>query len=134
MSSTFEALETEALQLSTTERGRLIERLIASLDVDPGVEDAWAAEVERCNAQIESGAVSLIHGPEALAKLKAEFRRTTGCTPRRKTISGRQPSTTERRQALLSRSRCCGSSNTPSASCSIVRVSARFGVMANVVS
>jgi putative addiction module component (TIGR02574 family) len=74
MSSTVEALEAEALQLSATERGRLIERLIASLDVDPGVDDAWAAEVERRDAQIESGAVSLIHGPEALAKLKAEFR------------------------------------------------------------
>jgi putative addiction module component (TIGR02574 family) len=74
MSSTVEALEAEALRLSATERGRLIERLIASLDVDSGVDDAWAAEVERRNAQIESGTVSLIHGPEALAKLKAEFR------------------------------------------------------------
>ena len=74
MSSTVEALEAEALQLSATERARLIERLIASLDVDPEVEDAWAAEVERRNAEIESGAVSLISGPEAVAKLKAEFR------------------------------------------------------------
>lgn len=74
MASTVEALEAEALQLSTTERGRLIERLIASLDADPGVDDAWAAKAERRDAQIESGAVSLIHGPEALAKLKAEFR------------------------------------------------------------
>lgn len=74
MSSTVEILEAEALQLSATERGRLIERLIASLDADPGVDDAWAAEVERRNAEIESGAVSLIRGPDALAKLKTEFR------------------------------------------------------------
>ena len=74
MSSTVETLEAEALQLPAEERGRLIERLIASLDVDPGVDDAWAAEVERRNAQIESGAVSLVRGPDALAKLKAEFR------------------------------------------------------------
>ncbi|HUX23616.1 MAG TPA: addiction module protein [Burkholderiales bacterium] len=74
MSSTVEALEAEALQLSAEERGRLIERLIASIDVDPGVDDAWAAEVERRNAQIESGAVSLVDGRDALAKLKAEFR------------------------------------------------------------
>ena len=74
MSSTLEVLEAEALQLSATERARLVDRLIASLDNDPAVEDAWAAEVERRNAEIESGAVSLIHGPEALAKLKAEFR------------------------------------------------------------
>ena len=74
MSSTIEALEAEALRLTATERARLIERLIASLDIDPEVEDAWAAEVERRNAEIESGAVSLIPGPEAVAKLKAEFR------------------------------------------------------------
>jgi putative addiction module component (TIGR02574 family) len=74
MSSTVEALEAEALQLSAAERARLVERLIASLDIDPEVEEAWAAEVERRNAEIESGAVALLSGPEALAKLKAEFR------------------------------------------------------------
>jgi putative addiction module component (TIGR02574 family) len=74
MSSTVETLEAEALQLSAAERARLVERLIASLDIDPEVEDAWAAEVERRNAEIESGAVSLVSGPDALAKLKTEFR------------------------------------------------------------
>ncbi|MCZ7564497.1 MAG: addiction module protein [Burkholderiales bacterium] len=74
MSSTVEALEAEALQLSASERARLVERLIASLDIDPEVEEAWAAEIERRNAEIESGAVSLVPGPDALAKLKTEFR------------------------------------------------------------
>ena len=74
MSSTVEVLEAEALQLSAAERARLVERLIASLDIDPDVEEAWAAEVERRNAEVEGGAVSLIPGPEALARLKAEFR------------------------------------------------------------
>ena len=74
MSSTVETLEAEALQLSATERARLVERLIANLDIDPEVEEAWASEVERRNAETESGAVSLIPGPEALAKLKTEFR------------------------------------------------------------
>jgi len=74
MSSTVETLEAEALQLSAAERARLVERLIASLDIDPEVEEAWAAEVERRNAEIESGTISLIPGPEALAKLKTEFR------------------------------------------------------------
>jgi putative addiction module component (TIGR02574 family) len=74
MASTVEVLEAEAMQLSAADRARLVERLIASLDVEPEVEEAWAAEVERRNAQIESGAASLIPGPEALADLKAEFR------------------------------------------------------------
>ncbi len=54
MSSTVETLEAEALQLSAAERARLVERLIASLDIDPEVEEAWASEVERRNAEIES--------------------------------------------------------------------------------
>jgi putative addiction module component (TIGR02574 family) len=74
MSSTIEALEAEALQLSAAERARLVERLIASLDADPEIEEAWATEVERRNAEIESGAVSLVPGPEVLARLRAEFR------------------------------------------------------------
>ena len=73
MSATVEALEAEALQLSLSERALLIERLIASIDADPDVEEAWFAEVERRNAEIDSGAVSLLSGPETLAKLRAEF-------------------------------------------------------------
>jgi Putative addiction module component len=50
------------------------ERLNDGLDDAPEIEEAWAAEVERRQAEIESGAVSLLPGPETLAKLKAEFR------------------------------------------------------------
>lgn len=70
---TVETLEAAALHLPPGERARLIDRLITSLDADPEVEEAWAAEVERRQAEIESGAVSLLPGPETLAKLKAEF-------------------------------------------------------------
>ncbi|MGH8480807.1 MAG: addiction module protein [Gammaproteobacteria bacterium] len=72
--STVETLEAEALQLPASERARLIERLIAGLDSDPAIEEAWAAEVERRHAETDNGAVSLLPGPEALATLKAEFR------------------------------------------------------------
>ena len=73
MPPTVETVESDALQLSATERAYLVERLIASLDADPAVEAAWAAEVERRHAEIESGAVTPLSGPEALAELKAEF-------------------------------------------------------------
>lgn len=69
-----EAVEVAALQLLPAERARLVERLIASLDTDPAVEQAWAAEVERRNAEIESGEVSLLSGPETLAALKERYR------------------------------------------------------------
>ena len=74
MSSNVDALEAEVLQLPEAQRARLVERLIASLDADPAIEEAWAKEVERRQAQLESGAAKLRPGPETLAKLKAEFR------------------------------------------------------------
>ena len=71
-SKTVEALEAAALQLTPADRARLVDRLIATLDADPEIEEAWAAEVEHRQAEIESGTVSLLPGPETLAKLKAE--------------------------------------------------------------
>ena len=73
MSLAVETLEAQALQLSPGDRARLVARLISSLDTDPEVEEAWAAEVERRNAEIENGTVALLPGPETLAKLKGEF-------------------------------------------------------------
>jgi len=74
MPATVEKLEAEALSLPTAQRARLVEKLIASLDIEPDVENAWADEVERRHAEIESGAVSLLPGEETLARIKAEFR------------------------------------------------------------
>lgn len=74
MPLTVEAIEAEALGLSAADRARLVEKLISSLEIDPAVEEAWAAEVERRNAELESGAVSPVPGPEALARLKSEFK------------------------------------------------------------
>lgn len=70
---TVEKLEAAALQLTPADRARLIDKLIATLEPDPEVEEAWAAEVERRQAEIENGTVSLLPGRETLTKLKAEF-------------------------------------------------------------
>jgi len=72
-SETVETLEAAALLLTPADRARLVGRLIVTLDADPEVQEAWAAEVERRQAGIENGTVSLLPGPETLAKLKAEF-------------------------------------------------------------
>lgn len=73
MPPTVEMVEADALQLTPAERADLIERLITSLDADPRVEAAWAEEVERRYAEIKSGAVTPLPGPETLAELEAEF-------------------------------------------------------------
>jgi putative addiction module component (TIGR02574 family) len=55
MPSRMEKIEAEALKLDVVERARLAERLLSSLEEDSGIEEAWAAEVERRIAEIESG-------------------------------------------------------------------------------
>jgi putative addiction module component (TIGR02574 family) len=73
-SETVETLEAAALQLTPADRARLVDRLIATLDPKPEVEEAWAAEVERRQSEIENGTVCPLPGPEALVKLKQEWR------------------------------------------------------------
>jgi len=75
MSTSIETLETEALKLSHADRSHLLERLIASLDLDPEVEEAWELEADRREAELESGAVVAISGDEAMARLRARFSR-----------------------------------------------------------
>jgi putative addiction module component (TIGR02574 family) len=45
------------MKLTPGERAALAQRLLASLDEDSEIEEAWAVEVERRIADVESGAV-----------------------------------------------------------------------------
>ncbi len=74
METQIEILEAEALKLTPGERAALAQRLLESLDVDPEIEEAWAVEVERRIADVESGAVKVIPIAEALAQLRAALK------------------------------------------------------------
>lgn len=74
MNTILEILEAEALKLPS-ERSHLLERLIASLDSDPEVEEAWDREADRREAALESGAVVEVSGHEAIARLRARLAR-----------------------------------------------------------
>ena len=69
-----ETLEAEALKLTSGERAAFAQLLLASLDEDAEIEDAWAAEVERRIAEVESGAVQVVPIAEALAQVRATLR------------------------------------------------------------
>ena len=75
MSTNLEVLEAEALKLTPADRSHLLERLIASLASDPDVEQAWAQEADRREAELESGTVVAIPGHEAIARLRARLAR-----------------------------------------------------------
>ncbi len=74
MQTSFETIESEALKLNVSERAKLAEHLIASLDEDSEIEEAWAAEVSRRIAEIDSGTVQLIPANEAIASVRAALK------------------------------------------------------------
>lgn len=73
VSTNLDVLEAEALKLAPADRSRLLERLIASLDSEPEIEEAWAREADRRETELESGAVVAVPGHEAIARLRARL-------------------------------------------------------------
>jgi hypothetical protein len=75
MSPRLETLEAEVLQLAPIERSHLLERLIASIDSDPEVDQAWEREADRREAELESGLIAVVPGQDAIARLQARLPR-----------------------------------------------------------
>ena len=67
-------VEAEALKLPSHERARLAEVLIASLDEEDEVAEAWADEAERRYEELRSGKVQGIPADEVFAKIRARRR------------------------------------------------------------
>ena len=74
MGNQLEILEAEALKLTAGERAAFAQLLLASLDEDAEIEEAWAAEVERRISDVEIGAVQVIPISEALAQVRAALK------------------------------------------------------------
>ncbi len=73
---TREEVLAKAMQLSSDERGRLIDELRESLDdepAEPGVEEAWAEEIKRRVDDIRSGRAKMIPGEDVLRELAEDF-------------------------------------------------------------
>jgi hypothetical protein len=65
----------DAMQLEPGARALVAETLLDSLDLGPDfdVSETWHAEIGRRCADIDGGAVNLIHGDQALAELRAKY-------------------------------------------------------------
>ena len=73
MPRTFSEIEQDAMQLSETERGVLVDRLVASLgdgEMSPEIEAAWIEVAEKRLADLRSGRVIGIPGDEVMAELQ----------------------------------------------------------------
>ncbi len=78
MSRPLEQLEAEALKLPASDRARLAQRLLASLDDEEDeapqeVERAWEEEIRRRLEAHHSGKVHTIPASEVLAKARARL-------------------------------------------------------------
>ncbi len=62
-------IEAEALLLSSQERAHLAEVLIASLDEDLALEQAWVVEAKRRYDEIRSGRVQTTPAEQVMAEL-----------------------------------------------------------------
>lgn len=73
MTITFETLQAEVLRLSPADRARLLDRLIASLDVDTGAEAAWDQVAEDREQELAAGTAVAVPLDVAIARLEARF-------------------------------------------------------------
>jgi putative addiction module component (TIGR02574 family) len=75
MTTDIQKIIEEALQLDSSARAFLVETLLESLEVgtDFEISAEWRAEIRRRCAEIDSGAVTLIPGDQALAQLRAKY-------------------------------------------------------------
>ncbi len=76
MATILEELESQALQLSPPERGKLIHRLILSLESEPedspeAIAQAWDEEIARRVADMDAGKTVWIPAEEVFARLDA---------------------------------------------------------------
>lgn len=72
MTPTLDELMDAAAKLPLSERARLVERLLATLEgaTDAEAGEAWRVEIERRSKEIELGLVEGDSWPEVQAKLK----------------------------------------------------------------
>lgn len=73
MSKPVEALASEVLSLPAADRTRLLNRVVASLDVDAARDAAWNAVAARRDAEIDQGTAEAVPLDEVLARLRAEL-------------------------------------------------------------
>lgn len=70
---TLEDLQAQVLSLSKADRSRLLERLVASLDVDAQAEAAWEQVADDRDAELQAGTVAAVPLEDAMARLRARF-------------------------------------------------------------
>jgi hypothetical protein len=72
MTLPIETLAGEVLGLSPSDRAKLLDRVIASLDADRQRDAAWDSLAAKRDAEIESGVSEALPGAEVIARLRLQ--------------------------------------------------------------
>lgn len=73
MNPSLETLQAEVLLLSSSDRAKLLDSLIASLDEDAEVEAAWDALADTREQALRDGIVDTVPLEDVMARLEARF-------------------------------------------------------------
>jgi hypothetical protein len=73
MSVALESLQAQVLRLPPADRAKLLDRLIASLDVDAEAEAAWDNLADRREGELQAGTAEAVALDVAIARLEARF-------------------------------------------------------------
>jgi hypothetical protein len=73
INSPLEDIEAAAMQLATSDRAKLAERLLISLDEDDEILASWVAEAERRADAFDRGEMETIDFDEAIAQARARI-------------------------------------------------------------
>jgi len=73
MSTTLDSLYAQVLRLPPVDRAKLLDRLIASLDVDAEAEAAWDDLADRRERELQAGTVEALPLDAVIARLEARF-------------------------------------------------------------
>jgi len=74
MTISFEVLEAEVRNLAPPERARLLEHLLASLDEDTEIEEAWNAEIVQRIEAIDCGSAQCLPAAEVISQARAALK------------------------------------------------------------
>ena len=73
MSTEVETLEQEVLKLNNTDRTRILETLISSLDDAAAIQSNWINEALRREAAVEAGEEVMLSADDVLAELRTRY-------------------------------------------------------------
>ena len=73
MAAPIELLVQQVLQLPATDRARLLDQVISSLDADRERDARWNALAAQRDAEADADPSALVPGPEAIARIRASL-------------------------------------------------------------